>query len=84
MTTQRPTSDIYWIREASRLTGIGASCLRMWELRYGWPKPHKHANGYRFFTASQVRQIQEAKTLMDVDGLSISQLIKRATAEKWL
>ena len=43
----------YSIRVASRLTGVSSDTLRMWERRYGFPKPER--------TESQLRSYTDAK-----------------------
>ena len=42
------------IRVVSRLTAIEPDTLRMWERRYGFPKPARQESGNRAYTASDV------------------------------
>jgi DNA-binding transcriptional MerR regulator len=49
------------IKEAARLSGVKASALRMWELRYGWPRPVVLSNGYRAYSPELVAQIAEVR-----------------------
>ena len=40
----------YSIRVASRLTGVSSDTLRMWERRYGFPKPERNESQVRVYT----------------------------------
>lgn len=44
----------YSIRVTSRLTGISAHTLRMWERRYGFPVPERTAGGTRRYSGEDV------------------------------
>lgn len=44
----------YSIRVASRLTGIPADTLRMWERRYGFPRPERTGGGSRTYTDADI------------------------------
>lgn len=44
----------YSIRVASRLTGIPADTLRMWERRYGFPRPERTDGGSRTYTDEDI------------------------------
>ena len=44
----------YSIRVASRLTGISAHTLRMWERRYGFPVPERTSGGARRYSGEDV------------------------------
>lgn len=44
-----PSVDGYSIRVVSRLTGLSADTLRMWERRYGFPKPRRKPHGVRVY-----------------------------------
>jgi DNA-binding transcriptional MerR regulator len=56
MTTTAPSGcvDVFLCAKAA---GIKPGSLRMWEMRYGWPKPSRQANGYRFYQPALVEQI---------------------------
>ena len=56
----------YSIRVASRLTGVSSDTLRMWERRYGFPKPGRDDNGERQYTLADLGKLRAAKRLMDV------------------
>ena len=62
------------ITEASKLCGLSASVLRIWELRYKWPKPARKANGYRTYGATIIKDLQWAAGRI-ADGKAISELI---------
>lgn len=47
------------IGATERETGVSAATLRKWELRYGFPMPHRTACGHRLYSDGQVRQITE-------------------------
>lgn len=44
----------YSIRVASRLTGIPADTLRMWERRYGFPRPERTGGGSRTYSDEDI------------------------------
>lgn len=46
------------IRAVSRLTGITPDTLRVWERRYGFPKPSRSSGGERLFRDSDVERLQ--------------------------
>ncbi len=62
------------IREASDITGLSPSVLRIWEQRYGWPKPDRLDNGYRCYTTRQVEALVVVKTLLE-GGRSIADIM---------
>ncbi len=51
------------IVEAS--TGIPKETLRAWERRYGFPLPQRDATGERLYSPVQLRQLRDAKRLID-------------------
>lgn len=54
------------VQQISQEVGIGADTLRIWERRYGFPKPHRDRRGHRRYPAEQVeelRVVQKLKTL---------------------
>ncbi len=53
----RPEPETYSIRVASRLSGISADTLRMWERRYGFPDPQRLPNGNRVYSAETVQTL---------------------------
>jgi methanogenic corrinoid protein MtbC1 len=47
----------YSIRVASRLTGVSSDTLRMWERRYGFPKPGRNGAQVRVYTDADVERL---------------------------
>jgi len=66
--------DRFPIQEAAERTGLSPAVLRIWENRYKWPMPNRAANGYRYYTAAQIDDLQYVKELMDA-GATISGLL---------
>jgi MerR family transcriptional regulator, light-induced transcriptional regulator len=54
------------ISAVERETGLSKDVLRMWERRYGFPKPARDDNGERQYAASDVGKLRTIKRLMDV------------------
>ncbi|MEI7613581.1 MAG: MerR family transcriptional regulator [Betaproteobacteria bacterium] len=53
------------IASVERETGLGKDTLRVWERRYGFPQPHRDANGERLYPPEQVEHLRLIKRLMD-------------------
>ncbi|MCX7145421.1 MAG: MerR family transcriptional regulator [Sulfuritalea sp.] len=53
------------IAAVERDTGLGKDTLRVWERRYGFPKPLRDACGERVYPAEQVEHLRLVKRLMD-------------------
>lgn len=76
------TASVVWsIAEVERDTGLGKDTLRVWERRYGFPRPSRDALGERQYTHAQLLQLRLVKRLLDmghrpgkVVGLDLSQL----------
>lgn len=47
----------YSIRVASRLTGVPSDTLRMWERRYGFPRPQRNGAQVRVYTDSDIERL---------------------------
>lgn len=47
----------YSIRVVARLSGISADTLRMWERRYGFPKPQRTDSNVRLYSAEDVDKL---------------------------
>jgi DNA-binding transcriptional MerR regulator len=69
------------ISAVERDTGLSKDVLRMWERRYGFPKPGRDDNGERLYTAGDIGKLRAIKRLMDVGvrpgkiiGLSLTEL----------
>lgn len=53
------------IAVVERETGLGKDTLRIWERRYGFPKPERDGNGDRLYSAEQIARLRLIKRLMD-------------------
>jgi len=54
------------ISGVERETGLSKDVLRMWERRYGFPKPARDENGERQYMAAEVAKLRAIKRLMDI------------------
>jgi hypothetical protein len=52
------------IDQVAKATGLKAGTLRMWELRYGWPRPERQPNGYRIYPRHVVPLIMRVVALI--------------------
>jgi len=75
------------IKRLVRETGLSKDVLRMWERRYGFPKPARDDNGERQYTVGETAKLRAIKRLMEtgvrpgkVIGLSLDQLNALADA----
>lgn len=59
------TAD-YSIASVERETGLSRETLRIWERRYGFPKPLRDANGDRVFNAAEVERLLLIKRLLEM------------------
>lgn len=55
----------FTIGAAERETGLSKDVLRMWERRYGFPRPARDGNGERVYAAADVARLRVIKRLMD-------------------
>lgn len=53
------------IAAVERDTRIGKDTLRVWERRYGFPKPERDDNGERLYPADQIDKLRIIKRLLD-------------------
>jgi methanogenic corrinoid protein MtbC1 len=53
------------IADVERDTGLSKDTLRVWERRYGFPRPRRDALGERSYAAAQVEKLHVIKRLMD-------------------
>jgi len=53
------------ISTVERDTGLGKDTLRVWERRYGFPKPARDQNGDRVYSSAQVARLRLMKRLLD-------------------
>lgn len=70
----------YSIRVASRLTGIPAETLRMWERRYGFPAPGRDPGGVRSYTDADVERLRVVARALKA-GYRVGEVIDRDRAE---
>ena len=59
------TGALIPIRRVERQTGIPQATLRMWEKRYGFPRPLRDENGRRVYPHDQVKRLREIRALLD-------------------
>jgi DNA-binding transcriptional MerR regulator/methylmalonyl-CoA mutase cobalamin-binding subunit len=62
------------ISAVEREAGLSKDVLRMWERRYGFPKPFRDDNGERRYSVAEVAKLRAIKRLMDV-GLRPGKII---------
>src|SRR5512139_2290162 len=53
------------IAAVERDTGLSKDTLRVWERRYGFPRPIRDSNGERVYPSDQVDKLRLLKRLMD-------------------
>lgn len=53
------------IAVAERETGLGKDTLRVWERRYGFPRPVRDAHGDRAYPREQIERLRQIKRLLD-------------------
>ena len=68
------------ISAVERETGLSKDVLRMWERRYGFPKPARDDNGERQYASGEVTKLRTIKRLMDV-GMRPGRLVGCTSAE---
>ena len=75
------------ISAVERETGLSKDVLRMWERRYGFPRPARDDNGERQYTQAETAKLRAIKRLMDIGvrpgkiiGLSAEELNALADA----
>jgi len=82
--TSESNEATYRIGAVSRLTGIPADTLRVWERRYGVVEPGRAEGRFRLYTRGDISRLALIKQLVDagnaigsVAGLSVDQLQER-------
>src|SRR3954453_22339705 len=70
------TTEALTIREVAARSGVPAGTLRMWEERYGFPKPQRLPSGHRRFSEEQVEAVRAVVAARDA-GLSLPAAIER-------
>jgi DNA-binding transcriptional MerR regulator/methylmalonyl-CoA mutase cobalamin-binding subunit len=59
------TGSLIPIGRLERQTGIPQATLRMWEKRYGFPRPLRDENGHRVYPQDQVERLRGIRALLD-------------------
>ena len=67
------------IAAVERETGLGKDTLRVWERRYGFPKPSRDSSGDRLYSMDQVQQLKLICRLLDA-GLRPGKVVGLAPA----
>ncbi|MBK8255524.1 MAG: MerR family transcriptional regulator [Polyangiaceae bacterium] len=70
----------YSIRVASRLTGIPADTLRMWERRYGFPRPERTGGGSRTYSEADIETLHLLSRAMKA-GYRPGEIVGKTSAE---
>jgi DNA-binding transcriptional MerR regulator/methylmalonyl-CoA mutase cobalamin-binding subunit len=70
----------YSIRVASRLTGVSSDTLRMWERRYGFPKPVRNDSQVRVYTDADIERLLLVSRALKA-GFRSGEVIHRGTDE---
>jgi DNA-binding transcriptional MerR regulator/methylmalonyl-CoA mutase cobalamin-binding subunit len=68
------------ISAVERETGLSKDVLRIWERRYGFPRPGRDDNAERQYAAGDVAKLRAIKRLMDT-GLRPGKLIRQSLDE---
>jgi methanogenic corrinoid protein MtbC1 len=68
------------ISAVERETGLSMDVLRIWERRYGFPRPRRDENAERLYGADELAKLRAIKRLMDT-GLRPGKLIRQSLAE---
>lgn len=66
---------VYSIGVASRLSGVPAETIRIWERRYGLPNPGRSTGGHRLYSEPDVELLRAVKHLVD-QGVRVGGLAK--------
>jgi len=71
-----PAHARYKMGTVTRLTGLSAGLLRIWERRYDLVKPHRTEGGHRMYTQDDLRLLLHVKALID-EGSSIGEVAQQ-------
>lgn len=75
MVTTNPVPVRYTCADVAKLSGLSKHVLRVWEQRYGWPRPRRDAhNGYRVYRMADVENATKMAEYIR-QGWSVGQLI---------
>lgn len=70
----------YSIRLASRMSGVSAHTLRMWERRYGYPEPVRTEGGARRYTEADVTRLKLISQALET-GYRAGDVVGKSAAE---
>jgi DNA-binding transcriptional MerR regulator/methylmalonyl-CoA mutase cobalamin-binding subunit len=70
----------YSIRVASRLTGVSSDTLRMWERRYGFPKPQRNGAQVRVYSEADIERLVLIARALKA-GFRSGEVIHRETSD---
>jgi DNA-binding transcriptional MerR regulator/methylmalonyl-CoA mutase cobalamin-binding subunit len=77
----RPQTDAaYNIAAVERDTGLSKDTLRVWERRYGFPKPRRDHHDERLYSLTELEKLRLLRLLIDY-GHRPGKIINRSTAE---
>jgi MerR family transcriptional regulator, light-induced transcriptional regulator len=68
------------ISAVERETGLSKDVLRIWERRYGFPKPGRDVHGERRYTVPEVARLRAVKRLLDI-GMRPGRIVRSSLAE---
>ena len=63
-----------------RETGLSKDVLRIWERRYGFPKPSRDVHGERRYTVPEVARLRAVKRLLDI-GMRPGRIVRSTLDE---
>ena len=69
------------IQKLSQEVGIGVDTLRVWERRYGFPKPGRDSRGHRCYPVDQVEELRVIKSLQLL-GMRPSKIHKMSPGDR--
>jgi len=65
------------MREMSSRSGVSEATLRMWELRHGFPTPHRRSSGHRRYSEADLARVRAVVRARE-SGLSLQAAIELA------
>jgi MerR family transcriptional regulator, light-induced transcriptional regulator len=68
------------MREMSARSGVSEATLRMWELRHGFPEPHRRSSGHRRYSELDLARVQAVVRGRE-SGLSLRAAIELAAGQ---
>ena len=68
------------MREMSARSGVSEATLRMWELRHGFPTPHRRSSGHRRYSELDLARVRSVLRARE-SGLSLQAAIELASEQ---